>query len=67
MNKTFELLRLTRIINETYQTDLNLPTLKQLEELKLHIEQLKTYKIDQTNEVNSCFPFISLFVCILFR
>jgi hypothetical protein len=52
VNKTFELLRLTRIINETYQTDLNLPTLKQLEELKLHIEQLKTNKIDQTNEVN---------------
>ncbi len=52
MNKTFELLRLTRIINETNQTDLNLPTLKQLEELKLHIEQLKTNKIDQTNEVN---------------
>ncbi|CAF1680539.1 unnamed protein product, partial [Adineta ricciae] len=52
VNKTFELLRLTRIVNETFQTDTNLPTLKQLEELKLHIEQLKTSKNDQTNEIN---------------
>ncbi|CAF1684829.1 unnamed protein product, partial [Adineta ricciae] len=52
VNKTFELLRLTRIVNETFQTDTNLPTLKQLEELKLHIEQLKTSKNDQTNEIS---------------
>ncbi|CAF0894128.1 unnamed protein product [Adineta steineri] len=52
VNKTFEYLRSTRIINETYQTDQNLPTLKQLEELKLHIEQLKTSKVDQTNEIS---------------
>ena len=28
--KTFELLRLTKIINETYQSDQNLPTLKSI-------------------------------------
>jgi hypothetical protein len=40
-----------KIINETYQSDQNLPTLKQLEELKLQFEQLKNSKVDQTNEV----------------
>ncbi|CAF1543674.1 unnamed protein product, partial [Rotaria sordida] len=51
VNKIFEYLRLTKIINETTnQSDLNLPTLKQLEELKINIEQLKNSKIEQTNE-----------------
>ncbi|CAF1169976.1 unnamed protein product [Rotaria sordida] len=52
VNKIFEYLRLTKIINETTnQSDLNLPTLKQLEELKINIEQLKNSKIEQTNEI----------------
>ncbi|CAF3572243.1 unnamed protein product [Rotaria sp. Silwood1] len=57
VNKIFEYLRLTKIINETTTTSTNqsdgyLPTLKQLEELKINIEQLKNSKIEQTNEIN---------------
>lgn len=54
VNKIFELLRLTKIINENIQHEQNLPSSKQLEDLKLHFEQLRISKIDQTNEVFHC-------------
>ena len=45
VNKIFEYLRLTKIIQEaTNQSDTNLPTLKQLEDLKIFIEQMKNAK-----------------------
>ncbi|CAF3417948.1 unnamed protein product [Rotaria socialis] len=53
VNKIFEYLRLTKIIQETTnQSDINLPTVKQLEELKIYIEHLKNSKLEQTNEIN---------------
>ncbi|CAF2102779.1 unnamed protein product [Rotaria magnacalcarata] len=53
VNKIFEYLRLTKIIQETTnQSDMNLPTVKQLEELKIYIEHLKNSKLEQTNEIN---------------
>ncbi|CAF1561163.1 unnamed protein product [Rotaria magnacalcarata] len=52
VNKIFEYLRLTKIIQETTnQSDMNLPTVKQLEELKIYIEHLKNSKLEQTNEI----------------
>ena len=52
MKKTFELLHLTKTLNESESTDNCLPTLKQLEELKFHVEQLKVAKVEQSNEVS---------------
>ena len=48
-----ELLRLSRIVPETNVSSENvvLPTFKQLEELKLYLEDLRTTKIDQSNEI----------------
>ena len=59
--KTFELLRLTKIINENSNNELTLPSSKQLEDLKNHFEQLRTSKIDQNNEVfHLSFSFSSI-------
>ncbi|CAF5017048.1 unnamed protein product [Rotaria magnacalcarata] len=61
VNKIFEYLRLTKIIQETTnQSDMNLPTVKQLEELKIYIEHLKNSKLEQTNEVFLSFSFFIL-------
>ena len=51
VTKVFELLRLTRIVPESLGNDV-LPTFKQLEELKVNFEQLRTTKVDQSNELN---------------
>lgn len=67
VQKVFEFLRLTRILNETnsISSDNHFPTSKQLDEFKLYIEQTKTSKIEQLNEVKR--PFFLLFISFLSR